>query len=252
MFDDVPSVPGAAPGFSGGINLSGDLVRRVLGMFQPPSRVDQLRERLLELELANAITGAAAAYTLVQFDVLCGARNDWVIAGDRGTGKTALSVAVAQAMSRALGWSLVVADVTPKIAAMVGARSMPFAQALQQQRCVVVVDEFRLRPKEQQQLWSSLALGRQQSRAMIATTQSLAAVDRDVFRQGPVLAWKSASLLSTAFEREELRPLCVIACKILAQLPKPGGTAVYSGGLWVGTDNGLPAGWSEDVSVLWR
>jgi hypothetical protein len=250
MFDsEVPGLP-----VSGGLGLprfGPDLLKVLSGILQGPSRAEQLRERLLELELSAALVGAATVYALTDLESVAGARRDWVIAGERGSGKTAAAVAIGQSMSRQLGFRLLLADAPAAVAQAIGASSMPLGHCLAQRQAVVVVDEFRLRPKEREALWSSLALGRQHGRAVLATSQSLASVDRDVFRLAPAILWKSSDPLAAAFERPELQSYAAQAARILVQLGRPSGAAAWCDGRWLGLSFGLPAGWSEDISRLW-
>jgi len=233
--------------------IPGGALLRALGhLFPPkPSRLDVLREKLLELELVKATTGGAVAYQAVPFGDLAAVRRDWVVCGLRGSGKTAAAVAIARAMAEQNGMRAVGVGWSPSIAARVGLEAVAWPVAKKLERAVLVLDEFRLLEVPPAELWRVLALGRQRECATIATAQSTAAVTPDVFRIGVALGWKSVDVVAAQFEREELREVAVTARMVLAQVPPPHGLASLVDGSWIASANPLPAGWSEEVSRLW-
>lgn len=234
------------------LRLPPGLLQAVVGMFKGPDRREQLQTKLLEIEVARAIAGAAQPYQVADFSELCEDRADWVILGMRGSGKTALAAALGQGMAAALGVPLLGVGWPDDVAAQCGARAVPWKAARDQRDAVLMLDEFRLLELPPAELWRLLALGRQQGCACIVTAQSSAAVTPDVFRVGVRLAWKSVDLVGMGFERPELATLTASARLVLSQLPAPSGLAAFVDGRWLGAQNPLPVGWSDRASKLWR
>lgn len=228
------------------------LLKALFGMFRGPDRREALQTKLLELEVARAVAGAAQPYQVADFAELCEDRADWVILGTRGSGKTACAVSLGHGMASALGVPVFGVGWPDDAAAQVGVKALPWKAAREQRDAVLLLDEFRLLELPPAELWKLLALARQQGSACIVTAQSSAAVTPDVFRIGVRLAWKSVDLVGMGFERPELAALTAAARLVLSQLPAPSGLACFIDGRWLGAQNPLPAGWSERASKLWR
>lgn len=227
------------------------ILRLVQGLLAKPNRMDQLREKLLELELAKAMGAGVVAYQAVELDDLAAARRDWVLCGLRGSGKTATAVSLARRMADALGMRAYGVGWSTKAAEAVGLSPVSWASARGLQSAVLVLDEFRLLDVPPSELWRVLALGRQRECATICTAQSTAAITPDVFRIGVSIGWTAVDVVASQFEREELVSVTAAARTILAQLPSPGGLAALCDGAWYGSRVPLPEGWTNEVSRLW-
>ena len=244
MFDDE-AVSG------GGFSLPA--LGRLANFFpKPPSQRDLLEQRLLELRVAELERALRVVpWRLVSsFAELPG--RDVVVLGGRGSGKTAFAVSLAQYWSESeqrpvygVGWR-------DDLAKSVGVWKAP-DDVWRCRDCVVLADEHSLIASDKAEMWRSYALGRQQGRRVISTSQSTAAIPPDVFRLGPTLVWRSVDALALHYEREEVQPIVRQAGAILASMGNGLERWVaFADGQWFGGNVALPKGWSDDVSQLWR
>ena len=242
MFDDADA---GAAGYSLPWQRMLSLVPR------PPSARDLLEQRLLELRIAELERAhAPVAYRLVEMSDL--PERDTVVLGGRGSGKTAFAVALAQHWAKVSDLAVVGVGWPGRIAELVGASVAP-SNVWELRDAIVLADEHSLVAAEKGRMWASYALGRQHRRRVISTAQSSAVVPPDVYRLGPVIVWRSVDDVALRFEREEVQPLVAMAASVLRSLGAgPDRFAAYCDGGWLGGRFGLPQGWSDDVSVLWR
>lgn len=243
MFDD-DAMPGG-----GGLSVPPGLFKALVGLFQPKDRRAALQEALLELELRDRLGQGAVAYRQAGLEELCSERADWVILGPRGSGKTALAVSVAQAQAQALGWAVRGVGWQRPCA---GVEPISWRDAQLRDRVVLVLDEHRCLELKPDQLWKAFALARHRERAFVLTAQSTTAIPPDVWRLGVLAAWKGTDGIGAAFEREELAKLVREAGVVLAAGEAPRAAAVSNGRGWVLLDCGLPNGWTDKDSLLWR
>jgi hypothetical protein len=266
VFDDEPvSSSGsaqAAPGADatgsfldlGRVDVLG-LAKKVAAMLQPADPLRLIQIELAKIELAERLTaGKPVCYRAALSDDLVAERNDVVILGPRGSGKTALAVSLAQRASEARQVPIIAVDVPDKVCAAVGMTSKSWKIAQHERDAVILLDELRVRKVDKVGLWSVLALARQRNLTVISTAQSTAAVTPDVYRLGPSIVWTGADVVSAAFEREELSAMVAKAAQLLAaanaeQIAWP--AAVIHRGAWLLINRELPNGWSEEVSKLW-
>lgn len=246
--DDLVAGSGSLP--SGVFSLAKSLLS---GFLSPPDRLREAQTRLAELELAERLARhAPKVYRQTDFFDHVAERCDIVINGPRGSGKTAVAVALSQAAAQARNVKLVGVDIPEEAARSLGFESKSWATAQYEHDAVLLLDEFRIRRPEKHSLWSVLALARQRNLTVVYTSQSTAAVTPDVFRLGPKLLFTGADPVAAAFEREELQEIVGVAAQLLATQPTmhwP--AAIYESGIWSVFDRPLPLGWSEDVSKLW-
>lgn len=219
---------------------------------KPPSQRDLLEQRLLELRIAELERSVRVVpwREIERLEDL--PARDLVVLGGRGSGKTAFAVAVAQRWSAndqvpvfGVGWS-------DQAARSVGFWPSP-DDVWRRRDCVVVADEHSLIAGDKAEMWRSYALGRQQGRRVVSTSQSTAAIPPDVFRLGPGLVWRSVDPVALVYEREEVQPLVRQAGAILGSMsPGPDRWCAFVAGQWFGGRFVLPSGWCDDVSRLWR
>lgn len=243
---------------SGGeIHLPRGILDLVVGAIWPkqPSELDQLRARLLHLELAKAAVGGSVAYVPISGQDLFGQERpgDWIWLGSRGSGKTAGAVAAAQA--RGKSWYAV--DWPDEAADAVGGTAIPWARLAEVRDATIVVDETRLRlPRKtsvDDAMFELLALGRQRGLSIHWTSQSSASIPRDVLRMGPALCFKRSSTIADLYARQELELITSQARVLRESLGNGMGlVCVHMGERWYATELSLPEGWTETVSTLWR
>ena len=264
--DAALDLPRDARGSSSGLGLGflqrilPRLAGRLLEGRDPLSRaLDATRLRLMQAELAEA-HGKVVHHQGVDWDTLVPpARQDWVLVGDRGSGKTAMAVRLGQDLSRALGQPLLLPDVPDEVCYALEGERTDLRAALKAQDAVIVVDESYLRiptGKRNRFLYEALALGRQRGTSLIWTSQGLTGVHVDVLRQGAALGFKYLDPVAARFDREELADLVASVTTIQGsdvRFQDPASVLVYASGFWGScTSVPLPTGWTERVSRLWR
>lgn len=236
------------------LRLAGPMMDRWLAR---PSLAERLQERLLAVQLSKAIEGAAVPVIMAQWPAMVPEqRHDVVIVGRRGSGKTALAVAWAQAFAARAGVPIKGVDISPAICAPLGIE--PVRSWTGSKDCVVLLDEASLRAapgRRNEALWDALSLARHRGISCVWTSQSLAALHRDVLRLEAVVAFKAIDPLASRFEREEVLDLVASAVSIQTRFgfeTAPASTLLYAGGHWLLGSTPLPSGWSDQVSRLWR
>lgn len=166
MFDDdaAPGPMQAGPSF--GLNFDGKMISQLLRAFlQPRDHTRELQEKLLEVQIARSLAGATVPYALIPWDQLPVDRDDYVVVGRRGAGKTGFACALAQRLGRpafAVNWPEPAAEA-------LGFRACSWEHACRQQDATVLLDEFALRQPPSQELFQLLALARHRNIATIYT-----------------------------------------------------------------------------------
>lgn len=185
------------------------------------------------------------------------ARSDWIVTGRRGGGKTATAAAIGQAAmaqsgqpTYALGWPAEHAEALG---------FTPAPRSLRKLRdCCVVVDEAGLTWSSRQSsrlLLRGLALARHDAVSWVWTAQHAATLPREVWRFEARVVWKGLDPLACRFDREELADTTASVLALQTCYPElqgPAAAIIVAGGAYYGTAVPLPAGWSEEVSTLWR
>lgn len=178
---------------------------------------------------------------------------DHVILGDRGAGKTALGVRLAQEYA-SVGLVPQAFGMAEDAAAAVGLEVV--SDVARSRGTVLVVDETGvagikpeiLRDKVRQRM----ARARHDESVSVWIAQSGAHVPPEVFRFRGSLWVKRYDALASSFDREELGELLPQLIRLWSSgkyLDGPAGCVLQrDGGVYI-TENPLPEGWSEDVSV---
>ena len=230
----------------------------VLGaMFQNRSRLDELRCEHLALQIRQMQGGAGPVIDAPLGDLVPeDERQDWIVLGERGSGKTALGVTLAQLVAGdqeiyALGFRKWASD-------QLGIQTVTKGKLKDLRDCVLLVDETALHwspTKLGDGMISLLAVARHRNVSVIWTAQNSSQIDVRVLRHDFRLACKKLSVLQTRFDREEIGPVLLQAVGIQTQyasvFENPEALLVFDG-QWFVSRNGLPEGWSEKVSTLWR
>lgn len=254
-WDGDASLPG------GGLPLPGlfKLVAPLLNSITPRqvSPLEAVRLRLAALELARHLNGGVLSYRDVGSldNILKPVRQDWVLLGARGSGKTATGVYIAQFLRKALEVRAVAVGWPAAAAKAVGLESVTKLDGLRD--VVAIVDEagLRVKPgKRDEMLVEAVALARHYGVSLIWTSQGGAGVNRDVLRQDARVAWLRVEPLQARFDREELVDLVSQVVSIQSKEPvwAPGRLVTLDASGWTVAQAGLPEGWSEQVSTLWR
>lgn len=222
------------------------------------SPLDQVRLKLAQLELAEKLEGGVVPVVMAMLEQLLTERQDWVIVGSRGSGKTAAAMAIGQKLCTALGVQLRVLEAPSQVVSELGGRTIEKAHLEALRDAVLVLDEAAVRfnsSKRDSLLYELLVLARQRNVSVICTAQTLAGVPLDVLRMDVRLAFKRGSDVAARVDREELRELSMRAQAIIARFPEfeasKAAMLIYESGRWLVSANGLPDGWSDRASKLW-
>ena len=226
----------------------------------PPTPLQVLQEKLLAIRIAREVNDGTVPVAMCTFaDVVSADRQDWVVCGRRGSGKTATAGQLAQGLSRAQGTRLVFLGWPPWAADALGGELVPTGELSNLTDAVVVIDEAGLRfraGRRHQELYEVLALARQRGLSLVWTSQGTSGVPRDVLRMEVALAFKALDPIAAMMDREELTELTAQVQTIQERFPalrEQTGMTVCMDGAWAGvSDCGLPLGWTEEVSKLWR
>ena len=244
------SAPGGhVLGVSGLLGPLGRLLEVYVRAQRPPDPSEALRLRLLSLQLAERL-GTMQAYGLVPWsECLDAVRSDHLIIGRRGGGKTAFGVLLAQRLAGLLEQPLRTLGLRKDWAAAVGGEPVRMVEA---RDCVVLVDEAGLRLG--QDVWESLALARHRGVSWVYTSQSTAALPRDVLRLEAQWWAKEVDVRASLFEREELRDLMagIVAIQSHAGFAERRDLVLRVGPPGVVTSVPLPSCWSDEMSRLHR
>jgi len=223
--------------------------------FRPRDPIEEIRLRMAALELSRMVVGAAVTVNQLQWPAcLAPVRQDWIIIGARGAGKTALAVAVGQELAAVLEQPLLAVGVPQDVAGMIGARSVRSMSG--HKDAVLLLDEaaLRVRPgKSDAALWETLSLARHRNVSVLWTSQTLAAVSRDILRLEAIIASRRVDPWSTKWEREEVADW--MAQLVAIQTQQPLGLDEWVGftdGAWCRARTPLPKGWCDRVSRMWR
>ena len=252
--DIVPALPTSGRGFS--LNGFGDLLKPLGQLFKQPDPLDAVRLRLALLELAKATSGGVLSYADVgTFDrLLIQDRQDWVLLGSRGAGKTAAAIWIAQILANALHLKPYVYRWPSWAAEAVGISVIDSLDKLRD--CIVVVDESGLKlpiGKRDDVLLDLVSLARHNNVSVIWTSQSASGVHRDILRQDVRVAWGRVDPVQVRFDRQELADLLAQVVSIQgSRIWSPGLFCVPTGAGWSVAQAGIPQGWNESVSRLWR
>jgi len=231
------------------LHLDIGTILRTLAQFRPDPEA-QLRRRLLEAQLERLNPRPPIPFVPAPWEAIDWTeRTDVIVTGDRGSGKTALAAAIAQASQRPIACI----DWPSGPAETIGGRTVSAELIASLPRCVLVLDEARLRTQHRKPewLWSMIALARQRDHSLIWTAQSTASIAPDILRMDARLAFKRTNPIAARFGREELSDIATAAKTLLDTREGPGATAILDGGQWILTDAPLPAGWTDRVSRLW-
>lgn len=254
--DDVLDVDfKASEVLSGGLRLA-RLASRLFN--QGPSRLDELRAQMLELELEKMRGGPLPVFARIDELVeLLGPRCDHVVIGRRGGGKSALGVGLAQLYSSMFHVEPCVVGMTRRAARQVHLtpiQSVTDAPA----DSITLVDEAGLMSIEGsvrnrvKDLRRMLATARHAGRSFIFVAQHTASLDRELLRYEAGWWYKQVDERASLFGREEVVEHVERAAAVLRGYDGPEWTLLELGGRSFLTQNGLPAGWDEDVSKCLR
>ena len=249
--------PGSGQVLQGIGGIVGPLVQALLP--QRGTTLEQLQCKLLELQVAREAERAAVPFaTLGWPNLVDGDRQDWVVLGRRGSGKTAAAVAIAAANARCAESPLLLPGWPEWASAAVGGASCSVRDAKRAKRSWIVWDEASLRippGRREGGLFELLALARQRGNSCVWTSQTSSAVHRDVLRMGAAYLFKPSDPIARLLDREELVDVHAQAESIMLRHPPAAeidGGVVLLNGMW-GAVSGipLPEGWCEEVSRLW-
>lgn len=203
----------------------------------------QVEEMKLRQELGQLLPNASP----IEGREILAERRDLVVIGQRGAGKTLTAFALALKSGRpviAVDWCGELPD---------GVMVCDQRTAPRQQGACLVYDEAALRVgvgKQSMALWEIMALARQRDQCIVWTSQSSAAVDLMVYRQGVTTIWLQGD---SRFERAEYEPEATAARHLLEHLAgnARGAYAVCLDGAWRVGKEDPPPGWSHRVSTAW-
>lgn len=230
------------------MEIDAGLVLQVLGgLLKKPDPIEQLRRQVEEQRLRAELGGMLPAAAVTTPAELMSVRRDFAIVGQRGAGKTAAAFALALAGPRrpilAVDWQ----GALPH-----GVTRASFVNAARTPGACLILDEAALRigiGQRTTNVWETMALARQRDQVVIWTSQSAAALDLHVLRQGVTIAWLAGE---SRFERPELEDEARVARGLLTANQTPHGSlAACVDGRWLLTRPTLPPGWSHDVSTAW-
>lgn len=234
--------------------------RALASMLLPSQRdpVEEIRARLLLLQLQRELAGGVAVLERGDLlEVVGDDRTDALVLGARGSGKTACAVWLAQHCSQARGVPVDALGWPPKVAGAFGFRSVARLDPACRDR-IVLVDEAGLQVspgKRQAVLAELLALARHRGVGVVWTSQGFGSVHRDILRSEALIVSKRIDPMAARFDREEVADWLSSVVGFQSRDPSlvdgAGGLA-YVGGRWLSFRNPLPAGWTEEISRLWR
>lgn len=256
----MTSIPGPVENWDlGGLFRGAGSIAKLLGPLlpAPANPLAELQARLVAVELARKLKDGVLPYAVAPW-ALCApsTRSDHIILGARGSGKTAFAALLGQQLRQALDLPCLAVGWPEPIAAQLGFRTLkPSTQLLADtQDAILLLDEARLRIKDDD-LWELYALARQRNVSIIYTTQTLAALPRDVLRLEAQLWARRLDPLAARFEREEVTDLAANAIAIQTAVgfspDRPALVCRLTAPIVV-TDTPLPNNWTEESSTLWR
>lgn len=238
-------------------HLGQALLRRIFPSAATP--LEAMQTRLAQVQLAKLVNDVVVAVPIAWQQLCLAERQDWCFIGEKGSGKTATSCALGQAMARQNGVELCMVEAPKHYAEALGARTIKVDELEDLRDAVVVLDEAELRipvGKRGRLLYQVLALARQWNLSILWTSQGLSGVHRDVLRQGVAYGFKKLDPVASRFEREEMVDVLATVHTLqerFLETAVPTGMVVFAEGRY-GTvaDCPLPAGWTEETSKLWR
>jgi len=257
-----------------GIGL--DTIQRVMGPVwgplakiffpDPPDPLRELQTRIAAATLTKALAGSAVPVMPVKFPDLIRAvgdkdgRQDWVLVGSRGFGKTACAFAIAEELRNTFGYRVAAVGIPGPAAEALGVARWDVARDLakESEGTCVIFDEAGLRiasSRRQAKLVELLAVARHRGTCVIWTSQHLSGLSRDVLRQDAAFGFKKVDPMAAAFDREESVQILAEVVTLQGRFPglmHPAGLLVRRDGQWIISKNELPSGWTEDVSRMWR
>lgn len=234
-----------------------DFIGRLAGILprRDPLYELRLRREMLELQrLTEAPIPVSVPWPQL-VESLMEIRQDHVILGDRGSGKSALAFGLAAA-ARATGRTVVAVGLPEWACEAVG--FIPVKAVKDVPRGVfALVDEAgsifsRLASRRREPgLIEQLAIARHRDVSWCWVAQSAAALDRQVLRTEALVWAKRMDPFRTRFDREELAGWMTLLLGIQANWDPEDRevVAVYAGNEWLITRNPLPPDWSERISM---
>jgi len=235
---------GSAGSEAAGVAGEGDLLPldvplglgRLFGGEDPIDRDLRRETQRLQLELLRRQLGIGQVDEYREFETLAAARNDYVVTGSRGGGKSTTAEQLARAY-QAAGWRLERFGYGP--GALKSFAAMP-------SHTVVLTDEAVLSlahargPRGDAELAELLALARHRDVSLIVVGQTAHQVPVEVFRHDIHFGVKETGLLASAFTRDELKDALTRARAALKGLPKRKGVTWWlaPGGESFWTENG--------------
>jgi hypothetical protein len=261
MSDFARNAPPTPPSGGGGGGIPLKSILQILSNFlpKPPDLSEQLRARILSIELSKMLNGSAIPYATATWEQVMpqeDLRGDYLLLGRRGSGKTALACAIAQHYA-SLKRRVVAVDWPEGPAKALGFDRCTRNDWMDLRDAAVLLDEAALRrPKKKtdDHLFEALALARHRNIACIWTSQTTAAISRDVLRMESFLTMKALDPIATKFEREELVDMAAQAVTIQTKLgfdKNPRLTLFFRNNMWVVAETPLPIGWTPQISRLW-
>lgn len=223
----------------------------------PPTPLDILRERLLEIQITKELEGAALPVVKIEWaELIPDGRQDLVCVGARGSGKTAFCAGFGQELSARLGLEFSVLGWPAAIADKIGASVVTDLVSLRDR--VVFVDEAGVlvpAGKRQKALYQAVTLARHRNVSILWSAQTLSGLHRDVLRSDCWLAFKRQNEIAARFDREEALDLLAQVRTLQVRFPELGEpawtTVIVDGGYHI-VEAPLPSGWDDSVSRLWR
>lgn len=243
----------------GGLFRGAGSLAKMLGPLlpQPPNPLAELQARILAVELSKKLKDGMLPYAVAPWAVCApSSRSDHLILGARGAGKTAFAALLGQTLRQALDVPCLAVGWPEPIAEALGFRSLraTASSLTNSQDCILLLDEARLRIKDDD-LWELYALARQRNVSIVYTTQTLAALPRDVLRLEAQLWARRLDPLAARFEREEVTDLAAQAIAIQSAVnftpARPSLVCRLTAPVVV-TETPLPTNWTEESSTLWR
>lgn len=225
----------------------GMVFQALSGLLRQPDPVDRLRRQVEEMQLREKLGLLLPAAQPIEGREVLRERRDLVVIGQRGAGKTLTAFSLALASGR----PVIAVDWTGELPDGVGRCDQ--RTAARQNGAALVYDEAALRVgvgRQSMALWELMALARQRDQCILWTSQSSAAVDLMVYRQGVTSVWLWGD---SRFERPEYESEAIAARHLLEHVAgrARGAYAVQLDGVWrVGRED-PPPGWSDRVSTAW-
>lgn len=259
LYDDFdPLTYKPAPTTGGGLGFGFKQLSQIAKLVAPwlhkPGPLEEMQARLVAVNLAKALQDGTTAYAVTDWqNVVPQTRSDHIIIGSRGRGKTAFSALIAQTLAKSLDQPVYAVDWPAEAAGTLGFTTPERAVWFKARKAIVLLDEAKLRMKDSD-LWEMMALARQRGVSLIYTTQTLAALSRDVLRLDATLWARGLDPLSARFEREEVVDLAaqIIGVQTAAGFsPETPQLVLRATKPFVVTASPLPNGWTENISKLW-